>query len=154
MHTSSIPFARIIFFLSALAVACSPTKTDDRLGTIYFEPTGSDEAVKHFEEGLLLLHSFEFDDAAIAFLSAQETDPTMAMAYWGEAMTYNHPLWAEQDYDKGVAALNKLSASEDDRVEKSHTQIEKDFMKAVNILYGEGSKYERDVAYAEFMEVM
>lgn len=154
MCTSSNTIARVILFLSVLAAACSPTKTDEKLGTVYFEPTGSKEAVKHFEEGLLLLHSFEFDDAAIAFLSAQETDPTMAMAYWGEAMTYNHPLWAEQDYDKGVAALNKFSASKDERVEKSGTPIEKDFMKAVNILYGEGSKYERDVAYAEFMEGM
>ena len=27
------------------------------------------------------------------------------MAYWGEAMTYNHPLWAEQDPAAARAVL-------------------------------------------------
>ncbi|MFZ1806335.1 MAG: hypothetical protein WAU36_03890 [Cyclobacteriaceae bacterium] len=134
-----------------ILAACSAPKDNDKLGSIYFDVTGSEEAVKHFEEGLLLLHSFEFDDAATAFIEAQKTDSTMAMAYWGEAMTYNHPLWAEQSYEEATAALNRLSDSPEERIEKSSTEIEKDFMKAVNILYGEGSKYDRDVAYSEFM---
>lgn len=134
-----------------ILVGCSTPKDNDKLGSIYFDVTGSEEAVKHFEEGLLLLHSFEFDDAATAFIEAQKADSTMAMAYWGEAMTYNHPLWAEQSYEEATAALNRLSDSPEERVEKSSTQIEKDFMRAVNILYGEGSKYDRDIAYSEFM---
>lgn len=131
--------------------ACTSSKEDNKLGSINFEVTGSEEGIKQFEEGLLLLHSFEFDDAATAFINAQKTDSTMAMAYWGEAMTYNHPLWAEQSYDEATAALNKLSESPDERVALSKTPIEKDFMKAINILYGEGTKYERDIKYADFM---
>lgn len=145
--TQSTVYLLCVLFLAA----CSAPKDNDKLGSIYFDVTGSEEAVKHFEEGLLLLHSFEFDDAATAFIEAQKTDSTMAMAYWGEAMTYNHPLWAEQSYEEATAALNKLSDSPEERVEKSATEIEKDFMKAVNILYGEGSKYDRDIAYSEFM---
>ncbi|MEZ4946719.1 MAG: hypothetical protein R2804_14380 [Cyclobacteriaceae bacterium] len=141
---------RYLLCLLILA-ACSAPEKNDKLGSIYFDVTGSEEAVKNFEEGLLLLHSFEFDDAATAFIEAQKIDSTMAMAYWGEAMTYNHPLWAEQSYEEAKTALNKLSDSPEARVEKSSTEIEKDFMKAVNILYGEGSKYDRDVAYSEFM---
>lgn len=141
----------IIFCLSYSILSCSPPENNDKLGTIQFDVTGSKEAVKHFEEGLLLLHSFEFDDAATAFINAQKADSTMAMAYWGEAMTYNHPLWAEQSYEEATTALNRLSESPEDRIEKSATSIEKDFMKAVNILYGEGTKYERDLAYASFM---
>ena len=136
----------IIFF------GCTSTKETDKLGSVYFDVTGSKEAVKYFEEGLLLLHSFEFDDAATAFVNAQQTDSTMAMAYWGEAMTYNHPLWAEQSYDEAIVALNKLDESPEGRIEKSATPLEKDFMTAVNILYGEGTKYDRDVAYSKFME--
>lgn len=147
----------IIPVLLALLFAFSCTKsgkTDEKLGTVYFDVTGTDEAVKYFEEGLLLLHSFEFDDAAIAFMNAQEKDSTMAMAYWGEAMTYNHPLWAEQDYEAGITALNKLSLSAEERVDRCVTPIEKDFMQAVNMLYGEGTKYERDVKYKDFMAEM
>ncbi|MEQ9591879.1 MAG: hypothetical protein RLN86_04740 [Cyclobacteriaceae bacterium] len=135
-------------------VSCTSQKENDKLGNVYFDVTGSKEAVKFFEEGLLLLHSFEFDDAGTAFINAQKADSTMAMAYWGEAMTYNHPLWAEQSYEEAIAALGKLSDSAEERVDKSETEIEKDFMRAVNILYGEGTKYERDIAYSEFMEKM
>jgi hypothetical protein len=135
-----------------IVFGCAPQKDTDKLGRVYFDVTGSKEAVKYFEEGLLLLHSFEFDDAATAFIHAQKKDSTMAMAYWGEAMTYNHPLWAEQSYDEAITALNKLDESPAQRVEKCKTPIEKDFMRAVNILYGEGSKYDRDIAYSKFME--
>ncbi len=136
-----------------LLIQCSPPAGDqNKLGTVYFKVTGSKEALPLFEEGLLLLHSFEFEDAAEAFIRAQQADSSMAMAYWGEAMTYNHPLWAEQSYEKAVAALNKLDGAAEGRVEKAMTTIEKDFMKAVNVLYGEGTKYERDLKYADFME--
>lgn len=145
--TQTVLYSLCLFVLAA----CTAPKDNGKLGSIYFDVTGSEEAIKHFEEGLLLLHSFEFDDAATAFIEAQKSDSTMAMAYWGEAMTYNHPLWAEQSYEEATAALNKLSDSPEERVEKSSTAIEKDFMRAVNILYGEGSKYDRDVAYSEFM---
>lgn len=145
------------FLSSALAmllfVQCSaPAGDENKLGTVYFDVTGSKEALPHFEEGLLLLHSFEFEDAAEAFIRAQKADSSMAMAYWGEAMTYNHPLWAEQSYEEAVAALGKLAESPEGRVEKAKTAIEKDFMKGVNILYGEGTKYERDLQYVDFME--
>lgn len=142
----------ILSILLLIFFGCTPTKETDKLGSVYFDVTGSKEAVKYFKEGLLLLHSFEFDDAATAFVNAQKADSTMAMAYWGEAMTYNHPLWAEQSYDEAITALNKLDESPEQRVAKCATAIEKDFMRAVNILYGEGSKYDRDLAYAEFME--
>lgn len=145
--TQTVLYSLCLFVLAS----CSAPKDNDKLGSVYFDVTGSEEAIKHFEEGLLLLHSFEFDDAATAFIEAQKSDSTMAMAYWGEAMTYNHPLWAEQSYEEATTALNKLSDSPEERVEKSSTAIEKDFMRAVNILYGEGSKYDRDVAYSEFM---
>ncbi|MEI9910493.1 MAG: hypothetical protein WDO71_12990 [Bacteroidota bacterium] len=42
---------------------------------------------------MLLLHSFEYEDAAEAFIEARKLDPGFVMTYWGEAMTHNHPLW-------------------------------------------------------------
>ncbi len=114
------------------------------------EVTGNSKAVPQFERGLLLLHSFEYQDAREAFRNAQEIDPQMPMAYWGEAMTYNHSLWSEQDYDKGVEVLKKLEAL---RLEKNASELERDFIAAVEILYQpEMEKAERDAAYARFME--
>lgn len=146
-----ITLRKIVYSILFIAILGCTSQKNDKLGVVYFDVTGSDEAIKYFEEGLLLLHSFEFDDAATAFTNAQKEDSTMAMAYWGEAMTYNHPLWAEQSYDEAIDALNKLSPSPEERVAKCETAIEKDFMNAVNILYGEGAKYDRDIAYSAYM---
>ena len=124
-------------------------KEYDGLGTININVTGNPDAIPHFEKGLLLLHSFEYKDSREAFLKAQEIDPLMAMAYWGEAMTYNHPLWREQDYERGTAAVNRLKlAKEDIRI----SELENDFIRSIDILYsGEPSKTIRDNNYADFM---
>lgn len=55
------------------------------LGTTTFPTsTKSPEAQSAFVRGLLLLHLFEYADAADAFISAQKLDPAFAMAYWGK----------------------------------------------------------------------
>lgn len=139
-------------FLCATVISCKqPTKSSYTLGTVTFDVTGTDAAQQAFLKGHLLMHSFEFADAAEAFREAQTLDPTCAMAYWGEAMTYNHAIWQEQDYEKAVTTLKKLGATPEARVAKGATPLEKDFLQAVNVLYGEGTKTERDRAYAKFM---
>ena len=125
---------------------------DTQLGEIALKVSGSDQAVPYFEEGLLLLHSFEFKDAAEKFRKAQELDSTFAMAYWGEAMTENHPLWREQEYDKAIGILAKLGETKEEQRASFKTPLEKDFYDAIATLYGEGSKSERDKAYAAFMD--
>ncbi|NJN43038.1 MAG: hypothetical protein HC811_13225 [Flammeovirgaceae bacterium] len=142
-----IAFAICIF---TLVSGCkTETSTKSELGTISFEITGTEEAQSQFMQGLLLLHSFEYDDAREAFLEAQESDPSCAMAYWGEAMTYNHPLWTEQDFEKASAALENLEKTTKDVALR---ELEKDFIQGVTVLYGEGSKVDRDKAYAEYMK--
>lgn len=71
------------------------------------------------------------------------------MTYCGEAMIYNQPLWHEQDYDLAKITLNKLAPTYNQRLEKAATPIEKGLIKSVNILYGSGSKKERDKKYQE-----
>ena len=92
---------KLLFALALICmIACKQTpEPADNLGEVRFEVSGSPEAQIAFEKGLLLLHSFEYRDAREAFQLAKELDPKMPMAYWGEAMTHNHPLWSEQDYD-------------------------------------------------------
>lgn len=138
-------------FLVALSLSCNQNKPKtDYLGVVDIEVSGNASALAHFEKGLLLLHSFEYQDAREAFQEAQIQDPKMAMAYWGEAMTYNHSLWSEQDYEDAVAALEPLKVID---LEKETTPLERDFIQAVHLLYAPNtSKAERDVAYANFME--
>lgn len=117
------------------------------LGVLDFPNSGAAGAQDAFERGVMLLHSFEFDDARAAFLEAQAVDPGFAMAIWGEAMTLNHPLWKQQDRDTALAVLAKLPQQEN----RDTTEREERYIKAVQVLYGEGSKNARDLAYMDVM---
>ena len=91
----------------------SPTTADTQaaqVGVVSFTNSGAPAAQADFLYGLAQLHNFEYEDAAAAFARAREADPSFAMAVWGEAMTFNHPIWQEQDLEKGLAALAKLGA--------------------------------------------
>lgn len=123
------------------------------LGRLSFPTaTRSEAAQDAFIEGLLLLHLFEYPYARQRFLEAQSHDPDFAMAYWGEAMTHNHPIWDEQDLQAGRAALAKLGATPEERRARTPAAREQGFVTALERLYGTGGKAERDRAYMRAME--
>jgi len=158
----------VLAVLAVLAMAPAapvPPRSDPpgraALGEIHFPTSGAPAAQPDFERGVLLLHSFEYEDAAAAFRDAEARDRDFAMAYWGEAMTYNHPLWHQQDRQAARAALKKLAdrASVDkqapapeERRAKAPTAREQAWLAAVETLYGEGDKASRDRRYAAAME--
>jgi len=122
------------------------------LGSISFPNSGSGAAQPKFIEGVKDLHSFEFDEAAEAFHKVQQVDPNFALAYWGEAMSYNHPLWAQQDLPAAKKALERLAPTLEGRLAKGHTEKEKAYLGAVNqLFYAPGDKLARDKAYSEAM---
>jgi tetratricopeptide (TPR) repeat protein len=145
----SIVLLSSLFLLTACKEAGTPQES--RLGDAHLATSGDEAALPHFEQGLLLLHSFEYEDARAAFVKAQEADPDFAMAYWGEAMTHNHPIWHRQEYEEGQAALLKLGDSPEARLAKAETELEKDLLKAAETLFGEGEKVARDKAYADYL---
>lgn len=135
----------------------SPTdvqKTGGRvLGTISFPTTTqSPEAQQAFIDGMLLLHLFEYPYARDEFLKAQQLDPNFAMAYWGEAMTYNHPIWDQQDLQSARVALMKLGKTPEERITRTPAAREQGFLAALELLYGSGTKAQRDLAYMRAME--
>jgi tetratricopeptide (TPR) repeat protein len=147
-------YASWLFAGILIIISCKPgNKTEgEQLGEIAFAATGADKAQPAFTKGMLLLHSFEYEDAAEAFREAITIDSNFTMAYWGEVMTCNHPLWQEQDLEKGNAILNELAESEEARLAMAKTNIEKDFLKGVHILFGQGNKAERDSGYSAYMK--
>jgi tetratricopeptide (TPR) repeat protein len=125
------------------------------LGTITFPTSGAAAAQPAFLEGVKALHSFQFDEAAEAFRRAEKADPGFVMAYWGEAMSFNHPLWAQQDVNAAKQALDKLAPAADARMAKAKLPKEKAFLDAQQILYfSPGDKLARDKAYSEAMATM
>jgi tetratricopeptide (TPR) repeat protein len=130
------------------------TQTIPGLGNATFPTsTHSAAAQSDFIRGLLLLHLFEYSDAANSFVAAESADPGFAMAYWGEAMTFNHGVWNQVDVKAGHAALAKFGATAEERAGRIADPRERAFMSAVEILYsGSGDKRARDAQYAAAME--
>ncbi|HEY7289120.1 MAG TPA: hypothetical protein VH583_04725 [Vicinamibacterales bacterium] len=121
------------------------------LGKISFPNSGSAAAQPAFVRGVLLLHSFEYDDAIAAFREAQRIDPGFALAYWAEALSYDQPLWFNENIDKARAALARLAPTAAARQAKAPTAREKGYLDAVEKLFGDGSKSVRNRAYADRM---
>jgi tetratricopeptide (TPR) repeat protein len=140
-------FALLSLRSSAQAPAAS-------LGRISLPNSGSAAAQPAFTRGVLLLHSFEYDDAIAAFRQAQTADPTFALAYWGEAMCYNQPLWFNENADKARAVLARLGRTPEVRQAKVPTAREKGYLDAVELLFGLGDKTGRDRAYADRMAAL
>ncbi len=144
-----------LVFLVALAFGSLNLRAGQNdLGRIDFPTSGSAVAQPAFLKGVLLMHSFEYDDAKEAFQEAQKADPGFAMAYWGEAMTYNHAVWQQTAPDLAKAALVRLAPTAAARLAKAPTAREKDWLTSLESLYGPGDKLARDRAYAEHMRRM
>ena len=146
--------ARTLLVVLVLMVGSLPAQAQTpALGETTFPNSGAAEAQEPFLRGLLLLHSFEYDDALEAFAEARRIDPDFAMAYWGEAMAHNHPVWFTQSTEKARRVLNELAPTLEARLAKAPTAREKDYLRVAEVLYfGEGDKEDRDRAFAEAMQ--
>src|SRR5688572_30165962 len=135
-------------------LAAAPIHSQE-LGTIAFPTSGAPAAQAAFLEGVKSLHSFQFDEAAVAFQRAQKIDPTFVMAYWGEAMSHNHPLWAQQDTKAAQEILQRIAPTLKERQDKAKLPKEKAFIGAIDVLYNSpGEKLARDNAYSEALAAM
>jgi tetratricopeptide (TPR) repeat protein len=119
---------------------------ESQLGRVEFPTSGSEKAQAHFLRGLAALHSFWYEEALEAFRESTKVDPDFAMGYWGEAMAHNHPLWSEQDIAAARLVLAKIKET------PKLTERERAYLNALKLLYGEGDKRSRDVAYSAAME--
>ena len=142
-------------FLSVLTFSCQQKEETTEaytLGDINYQFPVSEDAKSDFSKGLLLLHSFEYDDAKEAFLAAQSDDKNEVMAYWGEAMCNYKALWGLQDVPAGKVVMEKLGATKEERLAKAEEGLEREFWESIEILYGEGELKERNEKYTAHME--
>ncbi|MGD8330283.1 MAG: hypothetical protein PVJ49_12695 [Acidobacteriota bacterium] len=146
--------AAAVAFLLLACGGASGYAPPQRVGTVVFANSGASQAQEDFLFAVAQLHNFEYASAAEAFRRAQQADPGFALAYWGEAMTYNHPVWQEQDRDAAIAALQRLGATPEERSARAPTERERDILATLDILYGEGDKESRDDEYALAMEAL
>jgi hypothetical protein len=69
-------------------------------------------------------------------------------------MTYTHPAWNEQDVDRARLALRRLAPTREARAALAPTERERAWLGAVEILYGEGTKVQRDTLYSAAMRTL
>jgi tetratricopeptide (TPR) repeat protein len=113
--------------------AVSPALGDlSKVGTVKFPTSCSDKAQPEFLRGMALLHSFFYEEARRAFTAAASLDPTCAMAHWGAAMTWYHPIWAPPTDDELKAGLEAVQKAE---AAGARTERERDYIAAVAAFY-------------------
>src|SRR5213595_228375 len=113
--------------------ATAPEPGDLRgVGKVTFPITCAPDVQSDFARGLALLHSFFYEEARRVFTSVAERDPKSAMAQWGIAMTWWHPIWTPptpNEMSAGKAAIQKAMAM------KGVTDRERGFITALNVYY-------------------
>jgi tetratricopeptide (TPR) repeat protein len=117
----------------AARAAESPILGDlSKVGTLEFPTSCSPKAQPEFLRGVALLHSFFYEEARRVFTTAAGLDPSCAMAYWGVAMTWYHPIWApptDDDIKAGLEAIVKAEAA------GAATERERDYIAALAAFY-------------------
>src|SRR5215831_16309444 len=102
------------------------------VGKVTFPVTCATDVQSDFARGVALLHSFFYEEARRVFTSVAERDPKCAMAQWGIAMTWWHPIWTPPTPDAmraGKAAIEKAMAM------NAATDRERGFITALNTYY-------------------
>ena len=121
------------FVLRNAESATAPEPGDLRgVGKVTFPITCAPDVQDDFARGVALLHSFFYEEARRVFTSVAERDPQCAMAQWGIAMTWWHPIWTPPTPDEmrsGKAASEKAMSM------KAGSDRERGFITALNTYY-------------------
>ena len=104
----------------------------EALGKVSFPTSCRAEVAPEFTRAVALLHSFGYEESRRAFESVAAHDPDCAMAYWGVAMTYYHPIWSppdSRDLAAGRAAAARAEAA------SPRTDRERGYVEAIAVFY-------------------
>ena len=110
-------------------------------GKVEFPVSCTPTVQPEFVRGVALLHSFFYEEARRIFTAVAAQDPKCAMAEWGIAMTWWHPIWTPPTPDEmkaGKAAIEKAMGM------TASSERERGFITALNVYYNapEGPKTE------------
>ena len=98
--------------LSGTLGAAPPAAPEHGIGNVHMAISCGADANARFDRGLALLHNFWYERALTEFDAVIAAHPDCAIAYWGAAMTYNHPLWSPPTGTDVKAALAVSRAGE------------------------------------------
>ena len=98
LRAQALPFAALALALlggSARASDTPPPALGDlrAVGSVVLRTSCGPEAQAGIERATALLHSFFYEEARRVYEAVAAKAPDCAIAHWGVAMTYWHPIW-------------------------------------------------------------
>jgi hypothetical protein len=130
------------------AIAESPDRYGDNLGTVNFPVSCSESSQHLMERGVALLHHMTYAGARKIFEVTGEADPNCALAYWGVAMTYVHPLWLDPPNEEEMKLgldLIKLAKKRGHKTKREHAYIA-----ALEAYFGTAKEHDQRARIARF----
>jgi hypothetical protein len=150
----------IVFSLTASGVAeeravdeHSYARPDEGAGRAHMDTSCSPAVAAMFDRALALLHNFWYSRALEGFQQVSSADPECAMAYWGAAMTYNHPFWDAPSASDEAAAWSFVQKA---FAAMEMSPRERLYLSAIAALFkagGAGPKAARDEGYRDAMAI-
>lgn len=129
-----------------------PAGDVEQLGRVDFAISCNPAVQKEFNRAVAMMHSFWYEEAGESFAAVAEKDPACAMAHWGLAMSYYHPIWEAPDaatLKKGQAAVDQAKSL------GAKTRRERDYIAAIETYYKDSDKLDprtRALAYEKAMD--
>ena len=125
-----------------------------RVGRVQFSNSCSPAVKDKFNQAVATLHSFGYRKAGQLFEAIALEDPSCGIAEWGVAMSHYRQLWdppTPADVSAGLGAVER------GRRMGSKTERERDYLSAIEIIYGGSGKTSprtRAAAYQTAMEAL
>ena len=105
-----------IVLLGSADLANKTLKVDlGKVGTAALPNSCSPLVQEELQRAAALLHSFFYEEARLVFTAVAAGEPRCAMASWGIAMSYYHPIWSPpqpEDYAPAIAAIDRATRLE------------------------------------------
>ena len=139
---------RVVVSLLTFVAFCIPAACADEghhhklseqeIGSVHFATSCAKAVEPNFQQGVALLHSFQYEQARSVFDDIARREPTCAMAEWGIAMSHYHGLWNNGDMAAGRNALHKAQSIA--ATNSKTTAREKAYIEALAEIYREDGK--------------
>jgi hypothetical protein len=150
MQQSITWLATLAFMPIAASAAADHGSHGEELGAVQVHASCKAAAMPHLKEGLALLHHMTYERADQAFEKAANADPACALAFWGRAMTYIHPLWTDpptaETFGRGQQFVERAKSLQ------PSTPEERAYIAAVEVYYREGRSATETANLAAFAD--
>lgn len=131
MKLLAVPFA----LAATTALADVPAIGDLRqVGTTHLATSCAPAVANDFAAGVALLHSFFYEEARRVFTDVAARDPKCAMAQWGIAMSWWHPIWTPPSADERAKGRTAIDTA---RALGGRTDVERGYIDALAAYYAD-----------------